>query len=96
MLLPLLLISIPSIIKMLHHVVDIIPTEAESFTIRYGINQAVQTQDVSYIINTIHVKTIRSGLSFYYFLFLFSYFLFIELRVRVDWSQDIGRRGRRF
>jgi len=45
--------------KMLHHVVDITPTEAELFTIRCGINQAVQTQDVSCIIvitNTIHVS----------------------------------------
>jgi len=36
--------------KTLHHAIDITSTEAELFAIRYRINQAVQTDDFSYII----------------------------------------------
>jgi len=36
--------------KTLYHIVNIISMEAELFAIRYRINQAVQIQDVSYII----------------------------------------------
>ena len=36
--------------KILHHTVNIILTEVELFAIKYRINQAVQMQDVSYII----------------------------------------------
>jgi len=46
------------IIKMLHHAVNVTSTEAEFFTIRYGINQAVHLQDISKIIvvtNSIHM-----------------------------------------
>ena len=35
---------------MLYYTVDIASMEAELFTIRYGINKAIQTQDVSCII----------------------------------------------
>jgi len=36
--------------KTLHHAVNVIPTEAELFAIRYSINQVVQIQNVSCII----------------------------------------------
>jgi len=43
--------------KTIHYTINITSTKAELFTIRYGINQAVQVQDVTYIIvitNAIH------------------------------------------
>ena len=46
------------IIKILHHAVNVTSIEAEFFTIRYGINQAVHLQDISKIIvvtNSIHI-----------------------------------------
>jgi len=36
--------------KMLYHTINIISTEAELFSIRYRINQAIQMQEVSHII----------------------------------------------
>jgi len=47
-----------SIKKMIYYAVSITSTEAELFTIRCGINQAIQVPDVSHIIiitDTIHV-----------------------------------------
>jgi len=44
--------------KTIHHVINIISTEAELFTIRYGINQAIQISEISYIIvitDAIHI-----------------------------------------
>ena len=44
--------------KTIYHTVNVIPTEAELFAIRYSINQAVQVQHVSHIIvimNAIHI-----------------------------------------
>ena len=41
----------------------------------FAINQAVQTQDVLYIIVITNVKIARSGLRLFYFSFLF-YFIF--------------------
>ena len=38
------------VIKMIHHVVDIMSTEAELFVIRYGINQATYLSNVNQII----------------------------------------------
>ena len=47
-----------TIAKTIHHTVNITLTEAELFTIRYGINQAVQVSNISCIIvitDTIHL-----------------------------------------
>ena len=47
-----------TIAKTIHHTVNITSTEAELFTIRYGINQAVQVSNISCIIvitNAIHL-----------------------------------------
>jgi len=47
-----------TIAKTIHHTVNITSTEAELFTIRYGINQAVQVSNISCIIvitDTIHL-----------------------------------------
>ena len=44
--------------KTIHHAVNITSTEAKLFAIRYGINQAVQILNISYIIvitNVIHL-----------------------------------------
>ena len=38
------------IIKTIHHVANIISTKAELFTIRYGINQAVNLLEISKIV----------------------------------------------
>jgi len=43
--------------KIIYHAVNVISTEAELFSIRCGINQAIQIPDTTYIIvitNTIH------------------------------------------
>ena len=36
--------------KTLHHAINVTTTEAELFAIRYGINQAIQVPNISYII----------------------------------------------
>ena len=44
--------------KTIHYIINIISTEAELFTIRYGINQTIQISEISYIIvitDAIHI-----------------------------------------
>jgi len=59
--------------KTLHHAVNVIPTEAELFAIRYSINQVVQIQNVSCIIV---VKIVDGGLYFIFPFYLYFTFLF--------------------
>ena len=42
------------IVKILHYVINITSTKAELLTIRCGINQAIQSPNINYIIVIIH------------------------------------------